>query len=93
MSIYEKTFKFLKRKYPDVGQDYETRIIEDIVYYNNYDYAIPEQHEVLEYYFLSNIPFDIRYQGGECVYIDGYILSDFRKVKKYINKIIRRKYE
>lgn len=50
-----------------------------------------EYHPVPDYKTMANIPFDIRSMGGNDIYIDGHIFYDFRKVKKYINKIIRSK--
>lgn len=72
LNIYDGIYNFLKNIYPDIKYDYEIRIIEG--------------HEIPEYNTLSNIPFDIRYIGGEDVYIDGYVLSDFEEIKRYINK-------
>lgn len=78
MGIYNKLYKYLKKIYTNVQHNYEARVIE-------YD-VITGKCKFIAYFFLSNIPFDIIYQGGECVYIDGHVLSDFRKIKKYINK-------
>lgn len=78
MNIYKKTINFLKKIYPHVKGDFkvEVGVTED-----------KEKYWFTAYFFLSNIPFDIRYKGGEWVYIDEHIFYDFRKIKKYINKI------
>lgn len=89
MNIYKKTFNFLKKIYPNVKQDYEVRLEESVVDFDNYGYPICEYHPVPDYETMANIPFDIRSIGGNDIYIDGYIFYDFRKVKRYINKIIK----
>lgn len=90
MNIFEKTFNFLKRKYPDVKQYYEARLEKSITG-DRYGRLMFEYHPVPDYKTMANVPFDIRSMGGNDIYIDGRIFYDFRKVKRYINKVIRRK--